>query len=242
MGQKVIKKGKRGGEETLPPAGDARKEELKLRADELAEEAERVMNELETFGIDPSKLDSTKVEREVRQAVNDDGEVFVENANPDYAYCWMFRDPQNRFGGRFVNALKVLGWEVVAGDNMKEAWRHRSVTGERWIADCLLMRCRREVYEQIKLKDRERRLRQQESITGQLKEKGARYGMRVHTELNDHLRSLAGVREQEIMRPLHVPSTKALRQEWARKSAQEILDQKLRSGTLEGLDVPGSRR
>lgn len=214
----------------LPDAGAARREELRRRADALAAEAARLETELEAQGIDPERLKPEAVEREVRHAVNDQGEVRVSDAQPGYAYSWIFRDPFNRFGGRTVYAMQALGWEVVKHD-MPEAKEHKAVTGERWVADCLLMRCTLDRFIALQLIDRKRRLAQQEGISGALIEKAASRGIRVRdVRTDDKLRALAGVPDDPKVYT-RIPTSRELRRQFAKQTAQDILTQRLKDGT-----------
>lgn len=238
----------------LPEAGFARREELRRRAEALMLQADELMKLYEIEGIDAEKLDPNKIPREVRAAIGLNDEVYVSNADRNYAYSWIFRDPYNRFGGRFVRAMQALGWEVVAGD-LKEACEHKSVTGERWVSDCLLMRCRLDRYAAIQLHDREKRLAQQDGITSQFFENAARRGVRVFDEktMPDHIRgaieSAAGARtaSRPQARPvrrggLTVPPSRVLRAQAAQKLAMDRLAMQIRQGTVEGLRVEDTVR
>jgi hypothetical protein len=206
--------------EALPDAGHARREELKRRMAALEAEAAKLEAELEAQGIDPAKLSADAVEREVREATSDAGEVRVSNAQPGFAYTWIYRDPFSRFGGRQVYAMQALGWERVAG-NMPEAVEHKSVTGERWVADCLLMRCPIERFMALQLLDRKKRLAQQEGISAALFERAARAGVRV-TNLRDdpRLRALVGINEDKLDK--RVPTSRQLRQRFAREIVRDL--------------------
>ena len=96
------------GPSELPPAGDEQRDELKRRADDLAERAE-------TIGLDGGRVDPSafRVENELAQHFN---ELDVNDADPAYAYCWV----QAGYAGRFIKMKLTEGWEVVQGD-MPEA-------------------------------------------------------------------------------------------------------------------------
>jgi hypothetical protein len=174
-----------GEQVSLPAAGDAKREELKKRQAALEEEAEKIAEELGMFGAERP----THVDREVRQAVNDTGEVFVSNANPNYRYGWIFADPHGRWGNRWVNAMKVLGWEVVGGP-AREASEHRDAAGHRRVADCILMRTRLDNYLRLQQRDREKRRSIQEGVKSDLESIGDKYGVTVTDYVPD------GVRDQ----------------------------------------------
>jgi hypothetical protein len=232
----------------LPEAGHSRREELKRRADKLMAEAELLMSEYEREPIDPAKLDPANIENEIRQAMNIHSEVWVSNANPNYRYAWIYRDPYNKYGGRFVHQMTAQGWERVVGD-MQEAREHgRTSTGERWVADCLLLRCRLDRYAALKLADRETRARRHDGITSQFFETAARRGVKVFDQntMPEHIRgymeNMAG--ERQASRPLAhpargrgmvVPPSRVLRAQAAQRLAMDKLAHQVRQGTVPGL-------
>lgn len=176
-----------GEQVPLSAPGDARREELKKRQEALMAEAEKIAEELGLFGASEDAF--THVDREVRQSVNDSGEVYVSNADKNYKYAWIYGDPQRKFGNRWVNGMKVLGWEVVSGP-LREAWEHRDPAGHRWVADCILMRTRLDNYLKLQQRDREKRRSIQEGIKGELEAIGDKYGVQVTDYVPD------GVKDQ----------------------------------------------
>lgn len=136
---------------------------------------------VEQESISEAKLKAVAEDREIRNVLELTG-LEVSNADPDYHYAWVYRDPFNRFGGRMVFEMKALGWEVVSGD-MKEAREHRVGTaGERWIGDVLLMRIPKTRFELLVAWDTEKRRRQQD-VNGQLREmvaRAAQYGVKLN--------------------------------------------------------------
>jgi len=158
-------------------------DELKRRADQLAQEAEALSANVEA--ISEKKLQDIKEDREIRQVLELSG-LEVSNAQPDYHYAWVYRDPFNRFGGRMVFELKAQGFEVVSGD-MPEAQEHRvGPAGERWIGDVLLMRIPKVRWELLQNADRARRLRAND-VNGALRQWARRfqgYGARVNEQFS----------------------------------------------------------
>lgn len=238
--------------EGLPPPGHERQEELKRRKDRLVAEGEQLMAELEKEAVDPAKLDPSKIDREVRQALNAHDEVWVSNADPNYRYAWIYRDPHGRFGGRFVHTMKAVGgggyWEVVSG-NMKEAREHIAPTGERWVADCLLMRCRVDKLAKLKLEDRERRYARQGNVASAFFDEAARQGVRAFDQDSMPAHIQARMESQSVGRqpsrprgnpagrlpgPM-IPSARVMQHNAAYKLAQDKLVQQIRAGTIEGL-------
>jgi hypothetical protein len=177
-----------GEQKALPEAGDARRDELKKKHDALMEEAEKLAEELGLYGIAPGRLSPDGVDREVRQATGDQGEVYVSNADMNHRYGWVYGDPKGQYGNRFVNAFKVLGWEVVGGQQ-REAWEHRKPDGTRWVADCLLMRTRLDNYLRLQQLDRKKRKARHEGITAGLDELGDKYGVKIRHEVPEGIAS-----------------------------------------------------
>lgn len=235
----------------LPEAGYARREELRRRADSLMAEAEMLMAAYEQEAIDPAKVDPANIDREIRQAIDIHNEVYVSSKDANFVYAWIYRDPYNKYGGRYVRSMQALlggtAWEIVRGD-MKEAAEHKAVTGERWVADCLLMRCRLDRYAKLQLIDRERRARTQEGVTASFFESANRRGVRVFDQntMPDHIRGYmesmasarhasrppgAGIRQNGIS----VPPARVLRAQAARQLAMDKLNHQIREGTVAGL-------
>jgi hypothetical protein len=181
MGETVVYQGE---QVPLASAGHERREELKRRHDELTAEAERLAEELGVFGCSPDAFSSDNVDREVRQATNDSGEVYVSNADKNHRYAWIYGDPQKKWGNRWVNGMKVLGWEIVGGQ-MREAWEHRSEGGHRWVADCILMRTRLDNYLKLQQRDREKRRARHEGVKSDLEAIGDKYGVKVSDYVPD---------------------------------------------------------
>jgi len=173
-----------GEQVPLPDAGHERKEELKRRHDELMAEAEKLADEIGLYSVPADAFSGAKVDREVRRAVNDTGEVFVSNADKTCKYAWIYGDPQKRFGNRWVNAMKMLGWKVVE-KNEPEAREHMAEGGHRWIADCILMKTRLDNYLKLQQRDREKRRARHEGIKSNLEAMGDRLGVKVHDYVPD---------------------------------------------------------
>jgi len=215
-------------EEALPGAGHERREELKRRLDALVAEIEALPDDMGR--IDTKALE---IDREVAQHFNQDGELHISSADPNYKYTWVYRDPYNKFGGRFVRSYQVDGWEIVSGDKMREAWGHRSVTGERWVADCLLMRMRCDRHADMHIKRRARRRALEEGSTAALEELAGQKGVKVHTNYADmpgHLQSAVEGASMNHMRT---------RQHFARQMAVNKLDAAIRAGDVPGVRTPG---
>lgn len=215
-------------EGALNEAGDNRREQLARKAERLIAAANKLMEQLEIEAADPSSLE---VEREVRQALNELNEVYVSNQQPEYAYAWIFRDPHNEYGGRYVRKMQALGWEVVSGD-MPEAKEHRFVDGTRVVADCLLMRIRLDRKMILEKRDRLMREAQQAGIVSRVYDLAERAGTRVYDKLpgfvEESLSQQANLRRQSAFRDFH------------RLNRDGRVDQMLRTGTIPGVPPPGA--
>src|SRR5262245_8425154 len=103
------------GADPSDKTSNKRQEAIRKKAAKLIEEAERLTSQLDgdVGTADPAKL---KVENEVRAAFDEFNEVYVSNALEDHKYVWIFRDPYNEYGGRFVRRMQALGWKVVGSN------------------------------------------------------------------------------------------------------------------------------
>lgn len=171
----------------LPPAGDARRDELARRADELQEQAE-------TAGIVGGKIDpkAFKLDRDIARSIMNN-ELEISGALPDYRYCWPWTGQQGfqvktklARRARDESGALVPTWEVVNGD-MPEAVECKQADGTRRVGDTLLMRCKKHLAEQLDAQDEAIRLRREASINEPLEELARKYPklVRVHTDLND---------------------------------------------------------
>lgn len=203
------------GPSELPPAGDEQRDELKRRADDLAERAE-------TIGLDGGRVDPSafRVENELAQHFN---ELDVNDADPAYAYCWV----QAGYAGRFIKMKLTEGWEVVQGD-MPEASELRGMGADttRRLGDVILMRCRRDRYALLQRREKDKRARMEEGVTGVLRELGEKYrgkGVIVHTDTST-------MNEQTVKRM----SNRAA----AQRTAADQTEQWLREGRMPGAPAP----
>jgi len=199
----------------LPPPGDARREELSRRTDELEELAEQVGESMGS--IDPSAFE---VDPALAARFN---ELEVSNRDPAYAYCWVFTGQL----GRMVKMKTIEGWEVVSGD-MEEAADLKQPDGTRRLGDVMLLRIRKDRKILLDRKDRERREAQQGAVTATLEEMGqqaSKLGVVVHTGQNinpDMLKRMEGRAS-------------------ARRAAVGAVDQMIRAGRVPGVPTPGRR-
>lgn len=238
--------------EPLAEPGHQRREQLKARQDALMAEIETISAQLESEGVDPAKLDKTKIPREVMAAMDfANAEVYVSNANDNYRYAWIYRDPASRYGNRAVRSMQVIGYEVVIGD-MPEAKEHaHGPARERFVSDCILMRIRKENYEKWQLRDRLRRAQIENGVTAGFFDMAAKRGVRVFDQntMPDHIR---GYMESNAVsrRPtgkglrteVNIPSAQTLRVQAARQLAMDKLSAQIKAGTVEGLDVKDTTR
>ena len=151
----------------LPPPGDARREEMGRRTDELQELAEKQ----ERVAIDPESL---KVDPELARHFND---LDVTEKDSLYDYCWVFSGQH----GTFIKRKLAQKWEVVTGD-MPEARELMDVGGLRRLGDVILMRIRKDNHARLLLHDRDMRRRQQRAVDSRLKELGEKAGIKVHAD------------------------------------------------------------
>lgn len=149
------------------PAGDERREQERVNADELAQLAEEQNRGM--HAIDPSKIEPDN--EILGQIVNDRfNRMEVSDAQGAYVYCWIrafTRDGRQDLEAVTIKQLaKVKNretgrmepcWHVVIGKTMPEAQECIDVYGYRRIGDSILMRCRRDLYVELERMEQEER-------------------------------------------------------------------------------------
>ena len=166
------------GDPSLPPPGDARREVLAERTDDLAERAEGMADQVDLHSVNPAAL---KKDREIQHLISHDA-LTVSNANHDmYRYKWVTdKYPTNSPGIAvmrelarkvIINGTAHVCWEMVRGD-MPESRELKTAEGTRRVGDCILMRCRVDMYMFIEKEQRERQQRQQNGVDSHLIELG----------------------------------------------------------------------
>jgi hypothetical protein len=179
------------------PAGYKRDEALAQNKDRLQEAAEKQGDQI---SIDPKNME---VDREIRYALEQDL-LEVPNADPNYEYMWC----QDQWPSNsktlllrkklaehvIINGRREPAWQIVKGKEFKEAQDIMDVLGCRRIGDCILLRCRKDVYEVLQKEDRRKRdLRQlapSENFMA-LGEKAKHLGVRATTTTGQYDRAMA---------------------------------------------------
>jgi hypothetical protein len=219
-------------EGALKDQGADRREDLALKAEKLIAAAAKLLEQIDVEVADTSNLE---IEREVRAALNEMTEVYISNQQPEFAYCWQYRDPTNEYGGRFVRKMQALGWELVVHD-MPEAREHRTADGTRVVSDCLLMRIRLD--RQLLLEKRDRLLReaQQVGISARIHELAERAGTRVYDKLPGFVEDSISTQAESQREARRV---RALR-DFHRLNRGGRIDDMLRRGQIPGIPSPGA--
>ena len=218
---KIIKRGQESLQPVeLPPAGNARTEELAHRDDELAEAAETQSNQAERYAINPKAL---KKDRELQYLLDACNELEVSNADPAYVYCWV----QSGSHGLFVKLKLAEGWEVVQGD-MEESVELKGIGADttRRLGDVILMRVRKDIFKGIVRRRKANADRHMKSIDANLVGLGEKYadlGVSVKTPENMDDRTL------KIME----------RRASAKGTAEKMQDDWIRKGRMPGMPAPG---
>lgn len=205
-------------------------EELSRKAERLIQAAQKLLDQIEVETADPNQL---QADREIRQALDEFNEVYVSNQQGEYAYAWIYRDPSNQLGGRYVRQMQALGWEVVRAE-MPEAKEHTFVDSTRVVADCLLMRIRLDRKLLLDKRDALLREAQQVGIVSRIQDLAERAGTRVYDKLpgfvEEAMSSQAQARRQQAVRAFH------------RMNSGGKVDRMIRTGTIPGVPAPGAGR
>lgn len=231
--------------DSLPAAGDARREEMLRRADGLTQAAERLRDSVGIHNADPKAF---QVENEIGQFTEGgmDGSE-VSDALDDYVYHWEQADIRNTFGNLWVTQAKSIGWEVVGGD-MPEAKERRFVDGTRRWGDTILMRMRRERANALEIVDRRRRLARSEGISLRVLEEADRLGVAAY-DITDpkapaHIRARFAEAQKASAEAARTTMVSTMRQAgrnqraMAGSLADQKLDRAIRAGNVPNMPAP----
>lgn len=206
--------------------------DLSRKAENLIAAAQKLLEQMDVQHTDASAME---VDREVRQALNDMNEVYVSHArHEEFAYAWIYRDPHNEYGGRYVRKMQALGWEVVQGDD-PEAREHKFVDGTRVVADCVLIRIRLDRKYLLDKRDSLLRQAQQAGIVSRVHELAERAGTRVYDKL-------PGFVEESLADTSRERRQKAAQGAFHRMNQGGKVDSMLREGRIPGIPAPGAGR
>lgn len=225
----------------LPPAGHARTEAMKARADQLEAAAEALRETADVHSIDPAAM---QIDNEIAQ-YGGPGRCGseVSGALPEYVYVWEQADIRNQWGGIWVTQSKSIGWEVVQG-NMKEAIERKSVDGTRRWGDTILLRMKRERYEAMKLDNQRRTLARSEGVSLAILSEAERKGLNLLDLTSErtpaHIRQMAVAQRAaaEAARSTMVSTMRQARPSrgvLASELANKRFDEALRTGKVPGL-------
>ncbi len=212
------------GEQTNLPPGYAHQEQMKANADNLAEKAETIADAHGVHAINP---DSIKVEREILHIID---ACEVTHQQPGYKYKWVQDQWPSHAKSLEVRRtrsihVKVNGetrpaWEIVLHDMPESPELKQASDGTRRVGDCILMRCRADIYMLLQIEEQKKRDRQMGSITANfdaLAEHARNKGIRV---------AHGNVERAELMDQLH-----------AGQIAKEKLNNMVREGNIPGMKI-----
>jgi len=205
------------GADALPPPGDARRDDLKARMDNLQQQAE-------ALGADMGVGPTIEVENEIAQHYD---HLNPPNQDPAFRYCWVYCDPYGKVGNQPFMRKKAEGWEAVrASDPDAVGLEHaRHVSGNVIVGDTILMRLPLDRWLTLERKRHARQRSVESGVTTELEEMAEKYaahGVKIHTPANmspEMMRRMAG-RAQ------------------AQQIAGQQLDKMIRSGMVPGRPVP----
>ena len=164
------KEKERKQEPNLPPAGDARRDELKRREDDLQRQVDELSATSEIGAIDPRAFE---VDREIAHHYDPQSMsvLSITNPRPEREYCWTNFVSQH---GSMVWLKKAEGWQVVQGDDpeCRDSMSGADTTRRR--GDLILMwisKARKASLDQIAINRAER---QRHGIVSELHDHAAR--------------------------------------------------------------------
>lgn len=214
-----------GGVDTLPPAGDARRDVLAQRTDELEQKAEELADATGMHALNPEAFE---IENDIGQHFN---EMEVPYARPEYAYKWEQRDIGNKFGNRHYLRAHALGWRKVYADDPDAKGLEHCVMPDGGIAvgDVILMRIPRGRYIELRRQEYLNVKRQEQGIDGELRDRAERHGVRTFD--TEGLNGIAGAGWTRQME-------QRARAAQAEQIALRQLDEQIRQGTVAGRPAP----
>ncbi len=208
------------------PAGDARRDALKAAYDELQLKSEQIAAEL---GLERANPKSYRRMRDESIRPHDP-DLMIKHPQSAYVYSWVYRDPRGTLANRIVHSYEARGWEVVTGAMPEAKGMRINAENAVWNADCVLMRCRKDVRLVAEQKDWAKR-RQREGINAELMAKAQKYGVNVREEVP------ASVRPQVMQASAAAAQSVAAKQGFARQMAAQKLENAIRTGTVPGAPV-----
>ena len=211
---------------SLPPAGNARQEELKKRTDTLEAQAE--VKYADVGKINPEVL---KPDREIQ------GHIFkshleIGTTHPYLKVKWVNYVNQQ---GTMVWSAKADGWTVATVADFPEAKELVREDNTIRIGDVLLMSIRIDSYQQIAERDKNKRLRQQFGVEAEIHDLAARTNAKEGKQVFTNVQTpeFTGVNEKT----LQGMEAGAARQSAARRTAATHLGNKMKQGTLPGVPI-----
>lgn len=197
----------------LPPAGDARRDELAKRTDQLEQKAETEFADRGT--IDPSVLEPDHdLQGMIRRNFLD------VDLGPAYKVKWVNFVSQH---GNMVWQAKAEGWEVVTVDMVNAADRDLVKEDNTLrVGDVICMRMRIDRYHLMEQQAEQRRLAQQFSVENEVIEIAAKHpkALKVHSDLT-------GVN----------PYADQMQKRAARKTALNHIGNRMKKGTIPGVPI-----
>lgn len=217
-----------GGVDALPPAGDARRDVLRQRDDQLAEQAEGLSGE--GGAIDPRALE---VENEIGAAFN---EMDPPHKRADMRYKWVYRAPFTRSatGMQSFTQAKAEGWQPVReNDPDGKDMDHCETTPEGFIVvgDVILMRLPIERYVRIRRAAKDQTMRRETAINADLAAIARSAGSRMYDtaeleQVNQRWSETMEARAKTAM---------------AGQMANKQMDKWIRDGRVPGVPAPRGR-
>lgn len=210
----------------LPPAGDARREELKKRTDTLEAQAEVQYANVGTINPDVLKPD-----REIQGHIAK-SHLEVGTTHPYLKVKWVNYVNQQ---GTMVWAAKADGWMVATTQDFPEAAELVREDNTIRIGDVLLMCIRFDEYQKIQERDKKKRLRQQFGVEAEIHDLAARTNAKEGKQVfaNVQTPEFTGVNEKT----LQGMEANAARQSAARRTAAAHLGNKMKQGPLPGVPI-----
>ncbi len=209
-------------EENLPPAGDARTEELKKRTDNLEEQAEEKYADAGAIPkhiLDPDH----NIQSDIRKSY-----LEIGTNHALYVTKWVNYVNQN---GMMVWQAKADGWMVATAKEFSEAKDMQKADGTVRVGDVLLMFIRKDDHFRLQQREAAKRLRQQYGVEAEIHDLAETVNRREGKEV------FAKVETPELTGGVSGKTMETIKQRAAVNTAARHVGNLMKKGPLPGVPI-----
>lgn len=213
----------------LPPAGDARRDELAKRTDALEQKAETQYADRGAIPHDHNALRPDR-NREIQDHIHK-SHLEIGTDHPFYVVKWVNYRNQD---GHMVWDAKSKGWQVATIKDFPEAQQMGLVREDNTlrVGDVMLMFIRKDEHLKIEQREKEKRLRQQFGVEAEIHNLAQRHSGIFAGAVTPEL-GTSGNMSQSSLKHLEKMEAKSA----ARRVAAQHIGNRMRQGPIPGLPI-----